>query len=47
MILPNIGNTTFSFKGFVSSMPANLAFDAVMMLSVELVIMGDPEPTLV
>lgn len=47
MILPNVGNTTFSFQGFVSGMPANLAFDQVMMLSVTIVILGDPEPTLV
>jgi predicted secreted protein len=46
LVFPNVGNTKFSFKGFVNRMPAQANFDALLTLSVEITIMGDPEPTL-
>jgi predicted secreted protein len=46
VIYPNVGNTTFSFRGFVSNNPMSAPFDQLLTKTVELVILGSPEPTL-
>jgi hypothetical protein len=46
LILPNVGNTIFSFKAFVKSLPATLSFDAIAEINVTLRIKADPLPIL-
>lgn len=47
LIFPNAAATTFSFKGFVSSMPITAPFDQLLTMNVEITILGSPAPTLV
>jgi hypothetical protein len=47
LIFPNVGATTFSFKGFVNSMPITAPFDQLLSMNVEITILGSPAPTLV
>jgi len=47
LIFPNAGLTTFSFKGFVNSMPITAPFDQLLSMNVEITILGSPAPTLV
>jgi len=47
LVFPNAGNTTFSFKGFVSASPITAAFDAPLVRNCTITIMGAPQPTLI
>ena len=44
LVFPDVGTTTFTFKGFVNSMPIQANFDQLLTRSCEITIIGDPLP---
>jgi|SRR5581483_4223929 len=46
IVYPDVGNTVFQFKGFVSQFAPKAPIDNVLTAQLQVTILGDPQPTL-
>jgi|SRR5215831_1206765 len=47
IVFPNTAATTFTFKGFVNNFAPTAPIDNVLMSTLEVTILGSPQPTLI